>query len=253
MSQIEDIYDDEEESRIVILNKDTHVFSGYINFIKYNVESKNIKYCKGDVANDFVIDSLYNCHYIFVNISNDNIRGFACVTQKDDYLYVNLICNLDYHPMTTRSEYEKFKGKDMISKIIEKGKELGLRHIKLKAIESVITYYLYLGFKLLHNPSSELGKKKLSANLKALRSKEEHIKESAAGKIFKASSGKFYGDKQQQKISAETIGERTEDIRSEGIDMIYDLQEMGGKRKKRNKKTKKHHIKENKRTKKNKK
>lgn len=243
----------EENSKIEVLSNDSHLCSFYINTIERNIETKNIKYCKGDVANDFVIYSLYNCDYLFVNISNDNIRGFACVTQIDDYLYVDLICNLDYHPMTTRSEYEKFKGKDMISKIIEKGKELSLRHIKLKAIESVITYYLYLGFKLLHNPSSELGKKKLSDNLKALRSNEEHIKESAAIKIFKASSGKFYGDKQQQKISAETIGERTEDIRSEGIDMIYDLQEMGGKRKKRNKKTKKHHIKENKRTKKNKK
>lgn len=249
MSQIEDIYNDEEESRILILNKDSHVFSGYIDFIKYNIESKKISYCKGEVSNEFVIQSISTCDYLFVNISNEDIRGFACVTKFDDYLYVDLICNLDYHSMTTRSEYEKFKGKDMIIKIIKLGRDLGLKYIKLKALESVITYYLYLGFKLLHNPSSNIGKQKLSDNLKALRSKEEEIKENAAKDIFKSSSGKFYNDKEQKKISADTIGDRTDLIRSEGIDMIYNLQETGGKKMK---KTKKYKNKKMKKTKKRK-
>ena len=249
MSQIEDIYNDEEESRILILNKDTHVFSGYIDFIKYNIESKKISYCKGEVGNEFVLQSINTCDYLFVNISNEDIRGFACVTKLDDYLYVDLICNLDYHPMTTRSEYEKFKGKDMILKIIKLGRDLGLKYIKLKALESVITYYLYLGFKLLHYPSSEIGKQKLSDNLKALRSKEEEIKESAAKDIFKSSSGKFYGNKQQTKISADTIGERTDDIRSEGIDMIYNLQQTGGKKMKKTKKRKNKKMKKTKKCK----
>ena len=240
-------------SSTLILDRKNKDFEKKIEKIK----SSKADICKNTIGKDFYNDALNECDLLIVNIVNEEVKGFACVNfiHDDDSekgLYIDLICNLEYHPMKTRQDYEKLKGKDIINSIINYGNSNGYKYVSLSAIESVITYYWYLGFRFDdRSPLSEKADLRLNELLSILKKKNtpEEDKEAAANEIFKKYSGEFYSENKQS-MSQLSIKQRVNVVKENGILMVKYLHTFGGKNRKSKKKGK--HLRTKKRNKKKK-
>lgn len=214
------------------------------NYYIEQIINSPVDFCRGDIDKAFYSNVLNNCDLLIVNIVNKGIKGFACVNfidgDEEKGLYIDLICNVDYHSMKTRQDYERLKGRDMINSIINYGISNGYKYVSLSAIESVITYYWYLGFRFDdRSPINEKAQQRLNELLAILRNKSasEEEKELAANEVFKKYSGDFYNENKQS-MSKLSIKQRVDVVKDDGILMVKYLNgQSGGKRLKR--KTKK--------------
>ena len=194
--------------------------------------------CMGKISKGFLEESLDMCEYLFVHMFGEDIRGFACVyevTTPSHYLYVDLICNAPFHKMTTREtgESTKYGGKHLLNAIKEKGLELGVDSIKLSALEHVVTYYNYLGYKLMGTKQQEALATDL---LKKLQKAQREDDTQAVNNIFSKMVGRFYpgfySETKQREFATHQYGDdRKEAVREDGIPMILYLSKKGGRRK----------------------
>jgi len=135
---------------IIILYKNnksgenTIVGNPYVTKIVTNA----ITYCHNQVGKQYVRESLEeraDMVYISKN-SRGEIRGFASViigkdTHNKTYYYIDLICNAKEHSMKLRSDISRIRASLLMNKIIYDAKKQKVKYIKLKALESVISYY----------------------------------------------------------------------------------------------------------------
>ena len=123
------------------------------NTIVENVDVRKIitnavVYCHNQVGKQYIKESLEeraDMVYISKN-SRGEIRGFASViigkdTHNKTYYYIDLICNAKEHSMKLRSDISRIRASLLMNKIIYDAKKQKVKYIKLKALESVISYY----------------------------------------------------------------------------------------------------------------
>lgn len=178
--------------------------------------------CKHEISDEFLEEVLEDSQYAVVHYINDNssdLRGFALLTQSSDkngeYLYIDLICNLQNHPMNLRSQIgPKTSGKDIINTIIDLAISKGIHRIKLAAIENVITYYNKLGFELDFKPNRP---KKIHNIISMLKNKDPRIHDLGYDKL-----AIYQPDYFSEKNAAKPKEELITDIKDKGIPMtIY--------------------------------
>jgi hypothetical protein len=201
------------------------------NFLQYDNMVNLYKICGSQIGKEFIENSIENSKYIvihFANPNSDNIRGFSFISENTDelgkYLYIDLICNLQNHAMIKRSNTlgRNMSGKDILSSIKRIAIENNISRIKLSAIDSVITYYSHLGYKLDHFHSNQ---DKLSEIFRLLKSKNNDRHQLGFQKLVKTQPG-FYSERNQTNKS-EFIKNKYED----GISMTITV--SGGKKRKR--------------------
>ena len=172
------------------------------------------------------------------------------ISEKNDengnYLYIDLICNLQNHTMIKRSNSlgRNTSGKDILSAVKQIALTKNISRIKLSAIDSVITYYSHLGYKLDHCSSKQ---DKINEIFKLLKNKNKDTHELGFQQLVKAQPG-FYKETNQQNKHA--FRERMYD---DGIGMTINIYRTnGGNKKRRNTKrrnTKRRNTKRRKRVK----
>ncbi len=115
--------------------------------------------CQGEISGDFYRYAKDNADILYSYLQDGSIRGFAFVNTINydvdpneplDNWYLNLICiSPDIKPKTraTANNSKKPSGKTLIERI-QHDAALVDKGLKLRAIDSVITYYNKLGFQL---------------------------------------------------------------------------------------------------------
>lgn len=113
--------------------------------------------CQDKIGIEFLQHAISNAHYLFINIYQAEIIGFAAVnfgtdTNQHTYLYIDLICNAPSTKPQTQTQTQlpnqlvRMGAKDIIQQIESVAKQLNCNYIKLSAIDDVIPYYFRLGF-----------------------------------------------------------------------------------------------------------
>ena len=115
--------------------------------------------CQGEITSDFFRYAKDSADILYAYLQDGSIRGFAFVntinydndpSEPLENWYLNLICiSPDIKPRTraTANNSKKPSGKLLIEKIQEDAAQ-DSKGLKLRAIDTVITYYNKLGFKL---------------------------------------------------------------------------------------------------------
>ena len=157
-------------SQILIIHKknDKKLFHDYKN--KISKIGVKILCNNSSIPKEYLQDSLESCNYLFVNLFRNEIRGFSTVYNENTggkYLHIGLICNSMQHNMKTRKNVNtvKFGGKAIIQEIINYGKKIKVKGIKLEAIDTVIPYYYKLGFHFLHSENKRDEEQKIIKEL----------------------------------------------------------------------------------------
>ena len=176
---------------VIDKNKDPGLYDDYAN--RLLLESADKYLCLSEIKYDFLSDSLDDSDYLLIHefTYNDGrdkmseIRGFACINYiLDDilnkHLYLKIICNSKFHPMTTRltDNETKLKGKDIIDKVKRLGEKLGVKYIQLDALGSVIPYYYNLGFRFENSMNRQSGEESLIKQLRDAQLQKDSIKSS---------------------------------------------------------------------------
>ena len=110
--------------------------------------------CQGAVDYDYIEKKIQSCDFLYVNYEPVEVKliGFAIVFDYGDELYIDVICNLPKNNNKSFSNsiynlfFSQYGGKDIINKIKDKAIAMGKKHVGLKALRPVISYYSHLGF-----------------------------------------------------------------------------------------------------------
>ena len=138
-------------SNIVFIHKknDKNKFN---DFSKKIISSGTRSYCLSKIKKDFLVESIENADYLFVNVFRNEIRGFAAVYHDNfegKHLHISLICNAKTHRMGTRKNKNipKLAGKNIIDAVLKYGQQIKVKDVRLDAIKEVIPYYYNIGFR----------------------------------------------------------------------------------------------------------
>lgn len=232
-------------SEIVIYTEEDNPI-GFDHF-KYLLQEKRTEHtlCGGQIDKGFLDETLDMTDFLVVHIYDDQVRGFACVLKKNskelgDYLYIDLICNAAFHKMITRSKAGTtlFSGKHMLSAIEDLARSLGIKTIKLNALDHVITYYFHLGYRFQSKILNEEAQKAIASKLRrAMKDgydeEAEQILDTIIGRYYPG----FYSESKQAELATKPLGERKEMVREDGVPMLLhlddeddDIEMKGGKR-----------------------
>ena len=235
------------KSRIVVYSRD-EMGEDFIDYLIDSIKKKQ-KICLNEISDSFIEDSFDEADFIIVHYytDNDNVRGFCCVQKRSNYLYIDLICNVGYHSMKTRSSENKLGGKAMIEKVYELAASLGIRDVRLSSVEKVLPYYYKKqGFEF-ELPDRRNKYKKL---VDQLNHSDPETQRRTLTKIIQGQYPGFYAESKQAELA--TADDRLEPFLDTGIPMVnktatrrYRQDQARGSRKK-NKKTKKPRKRKNK-------
>lgn len=195
--------------------KDKNDFDALSQRIIPNAEKR---FCSGEVSKGFIEHCMETSDYLLCHFFQNTIRGFAYLSlhHNPKYLYIDLICNSKFHSMTRKSTVNsaKFGGKHLIDAIIQHGKRLKVKHVKLRAIPNVITYYYKLNFHF-QNLSAD---KQLLDNLKNAQAiKDDKQTNMLVNKVVQKYYPGFYNEKNQRDFGSN----KHEGAMDSGILMIY--------------------------------
>jgi len=138
-------------STILVLQKEGLTAA---DFKKYQdlllIEKRSNRYstdylCQDKIGDPFVELAITKASILFVSTSNENIFGFAAVSEKDDYLYIDLVCNAPPQSVPTRSGI-RTGAKAIIDAVESCARDSGRSSVKLSAVGEVIPYYFRLGY-----------------------------------------------------------------------------------------------------------
>jgi len=203
--------------------RDKLIYDFYIHEIERMGDKK---LCASEITHEFLMETLDDCEYLFIHLFHSEIRGFACVTyhsKPTKHLYIDLICNTKFHPMRSRATEKsvRMSGKDIIHSIIQLGRQLKARTIKLSAIQNVISYYHHLGFTFDSPELRHTSKSGLILDLNsALEKKDDRLVEKIVDKIVSRYYPDFYNENNQIKYAREGSNTKKEAM-SYGIPMVY--------------------------------
>lgn len=238
-------------SKVLIynINENYDEFRYYSNEIQKNA---HVQYCQGKINEQFIYETLQQCHYLFVHKFEGDIRGFATIYHyiddtNNDYLYIDLICNSIFHSMKTRANQDlrRIGGKAIIENVIQLAQHLGCSYVKLNAIDSVIPYYYKIGFRFLNTSLNSAINKKTEGLVIGLRTAQQQDLTPEIENKMKQIIIRYYPNylsERTQSMLGEISGSRIAPMQDTGIPMIYDLHTptIGGKKHKtyRNKRKK---------------
>ena len=167
-------------SKIEIIDKNSSNLRYFHDAKKYILKKENCyEICREEVGDKFVEESLEQCDFLLLNIFSRRIIGFSTVLYTEDGkgLYISLICNAKpdtFMNIFNSQRGDPKSGKDMISTVITIARTEGLKYVKLRALNTVISYYHYLGFTF------EIGSNRTaprrSGEIQALRKSFQDIK-----------------------------------------------------------------------------
>ena len=135
-------------SQILVLRSTDPTFNEYKDQLlnKKHLKRYSTDYlCQDKIGDPFVEYAITNASILFVSTSNENIFGFAAVSEKDDYLYIDLVCNAPPPSVNTRSG-TRTGAKAIIDEVERVARESGRSSVKLSAVGEVIPYYFRLGY-----------------------------------------------------------------------------------------------------------
>lgn len=204
-------------SQILVLQKEG---STAADFKKYQdqllSEKRSNRYstdylCQDKIGDPFVEDAITKASILFVSTSNENIFGFAAVSEKDDYLYIDLVCNAPPPSVNTRSGI-RTGAKAIIDAVESYARASGRSSVKLSAVRDVIPYYFRLGYdfetvfrKDGHTINTYLKDKAaaLIAELRGARIADEmEAQESLFIQIIQRFQPDFYSEKYQRYVAS---------------------------------------------------
>ena len=257
----------------IILYKTAAMKKKDLNRLKTKILTNIKTFCIDTILKDYAAESIDDANYIIVvydmeNRQQKSLRGFVNIVsdlEDDDghkYLYIDLICNAT-KSITTRSNKLELGGKIMLEKVEELARALKCKYIKLKSLESVITYYHKFGWRFItkckykENIKYTYGVKSLYKLLKSSKTTSNHLEQSQEYlkilKIFSPFLEEYYSSRNMIYVrnannTESTLDKYKEDLRSGGFIMIKCLEPLTtfGK-----KKSKKRIIKKVKRSKRN--
>lgn len=242
------------KSRIVVYSKE-EMGEDFIDYLSESIKKKE-KICLDEISNEFIEASFEEADYIIVHYytNNDDVRGFCCVQKKSNYLYIDLICNVGYHSMKTRSSENKLGGKAMIEKVYELAASLGIRDVRLSSVEKVLPYYYKKqGFEF-ERPDR---RNKYSKLVDKLNHSDPETQRKTLTKIVQGQYPGFYAESKQAELA--TMDDRLEPFLDTGIPMVnktatrrYRQDQARGSRKKKYRGTKKNKRSKRKQSKNNK-
>jgi len=210
-------------SDIIVIEKGDS--DGLYDYYKDRVLRHGFKICMKKISVGFIKESLDMCDYLIIHRytyteegDEPGIRGFACIqeiTDPDEYLYVDLICNYPYHKMKTRvgDTMIRYGGKHMLETVRELAVIKGVPKVKLSALDDVITYYSRFGYKFDDDRiREEKGKELVKALREAQKTKNEEETKKILNKIVTYYT-KFYKETSQTELASVPLGERKEEHR----------------------------------------
>ena len=148
--------------------------------------------CIDKVNADFLKESIQQADYLFINIFRNEIRGFAAVYHDNfqgKHLHISLLCNSKQSSMKTRKHIPKLGGKAIINAILEYGKKIKVKDVRLDAIKEVIPYYYNLGFRF---EKSQITKEQEKLLVKQLKNAQSNNNTVLQRKIMEKIVLKFY-------------------------------------------------------------
>ena len=167
-------------SKIEIIDKSDSNLRYFHDAKKYILKKQNCsELCREEVGNTFIEESLEQCDFLLLNIFSRKIIGFSTVLYTEDRkgLYISLICNAKpdtFMNIFNSKRGDPKSGKDMISTVITIARTEGLKYVKLRALNTVISYYHYLGFTF--EIGSSRTESRRSGEIQALRKSFQDIK-----------------------------------------------------------------------------
>jgi len=206
MSQIE----------IIRRKKEPELFEHYSQRIS-RIGKKNL--CFNEVSDEFIEHCSENSDYLICHTFDNVIRGFSYLTLHSNpkHLYIDLICNSKFHSMNRRSISRaiKYSGKNIIEAIINFGKTLKVKYVKLSAIEKVISFYYKLNFRFIDSSNTN------TAFLEELRLAQSSNNETAKEKVLNKIIGKYYKGFYNEAFQSKLGKEKKVEAMDDGIPMIY--------------------------------
>lgn len=173
------------------------------------------RFCSKEVSKNFIEECAETSDYLLCHFFQNTIRGFAYLSlhHNPKYLYIDLICNSKFHSMTRKNttNLTKFGGKHMIDAVLQFGKKLRVKHVKLRALSNVILYYYKLNFRF-NNANAD---KRLLEDLKNADNEEYQTK--LVNKIVQKYYPGFYNEENQLNYGKN----KHEDAMGSGILMVY--------------------------------
>lgn len=148
--------------------------------------------CIDKVNADFLKESIQQADYLFINIFRNEIRGFAAVYHDNfqgKHLHISLLCNSKQSSMKTRKHIPKLGGKAIINAVLEYGKKIKVKDVRLDAIKEVIPYYYNLGFRF---EKSQITKEQEKLLVKQLKNAQSNNNTVLQRKIMEKIVLKFY-------------------------------------------------------------
>lgn len=223
-------------SRIVLYDKEDSEIGDILEYI-IDPSVKKESLCQGEINKQFIDESFEKADYLIVHYYSEHpnaIRGFASVLKMEDkekksFLYIDLICNIGFHNMKTRSTASKLGGKSIIHKVFELARQLNISEVRLSSVDTVIPYYKHLGFEFTQPDT----KNKYKGLVKELRNTTGRERDRILGKIVEGQMPGFYSESTQRKLGQQELGTNRFDIAMEnGIPMTKQVN-IGGKKLKR--------------------
>ena len=151
----------------------------------------------GDGINpNFIQQSCMRADMLFILYhENGSIGGFASVIEKENSLYIDLVCNKSVsRPMTLTSvSATNLSGKDIIDKVIEKAKEKNKRFVDLSSVQDKISYYRHLNFGFREDTKSRRADRFISDLREAQLKKDKKRTRKLMRKIVQYNPG-YYND-----------------------------------------------------------
>ena len=119
----------------------------YVKIIIHNRKT----YCQDMVSSNFIEEAFQKADIVYIAIVNKKPRCFACVNDREDHYYIDLICCAPYSRVRTRHGYieQKLTGKNILEQIRRDAIHHRKKYIKLSALEGVITYYHRYGYRFI--------------------------------------------------------------------------------------------------------
>lgn len=210
-------------SKIILIHKKNNKHE-FIQYSKRIIAAKTTTLCAKKVNEDFLRDSVQEADYLFINQTQGEIRGFACV-YHDGYggkhLHISLICNSTPHNMITRKNITTISGKKIIDNIISYGKKIKVKNVHLDAIKEVIPYYYKLGFSFEHAHYNKEEEKRLVNELRnaQLKKDKKETKQILQKIVLKFYTG-YFKEKMQHDMGKDD-GSRIKYAMEFGIPMKY--------------------------------
>jgi len=169
-------------------------------------------------------DSIDTADYIFVHESRGEIRGFAAVYHEMDdgkHLHISLICNSVAPGVHTRKNVPKLGGKALINAVIDYGRKIKVKDVRLDAIKEVIPYYYNLGFTFENSQYNKGEEERLINDLRLsqLNKNKTEIKKTLQTIVLKFYTG-FFKEKMQHNMGKDDE-ERITYAMDFGIPMKY--------------------------------